>query len=89
MAWRQLRRVFVVSSVSHVWNGPRAVARLGNFTRAAVELGTTQAAVSCQIKLLEERAGTLLFLRRPKHTVLTDTCKALTPKVRDAFEMLC
>jgi LysR family glycine cleavage system transcriptional activator len=39
-----------------------AAARLGNFTRAARELGMTQAAVSYQIKVLEERVGTPLFL---------------------------
>ena len=65
-----------------------AAARLGNFTKAAEELGTTQAAVSYQIKLLEERAGTPLFLRRPKQTVLTDAGRALAPKVSAAFEML-
>ncbi len=65
-----------------------AAARLGNFTRAAEELGTTQAAVSYQIKLLEERAGTPLFLRRPKQTELTEAGRALAPKVSAAFEML-
>ena len=34
-----------------------AVAERGNFTRAAEELGMTQAAVSYQIKILEERVG--------------------------------
>ncbi|PWK72568.1 LysR substrate-binding domain-containing protein [Aminobacter sp. AP02] len=65
-----------------------ASARLGSFTKAAEELGTTQAAVSYQIKLLEERAGTPLFLRRPKQTELTDAGRALAPKVSAAFEML-
>lgn len=36
-----------------------AVARLGSFTKAADELGMTQAAASYQIKVLEERAGRL------------------------------
>ena len=49
-----------------------AVARLGNFTKAAEELGTTQAAVSYQIKLLEEKAGVQLLLRQPKRSVLTE-----------------
>ncbi len=40
-----------------------AAARLLNFTEAARELGMTQAAVSYQIKLLEERLGTTLFDR--------------------------
>lgn len=63
-------------------------ARLGNFTKAAEELGTTQAAVSYQIKLLEERAGMALFLRQPRQTVLTEAGKQLAPKVSLAFEML-
>ena len=40
-----------------------AAARHLSFTRAAEELGMTQAAVSYQIKLLEERLGGPLFLR--------------------------
>ena len=40
-----------------------AAARLQNFTRAAEELGMTQAAVSYQIKILEDRVGEPLFLR--------------------------
>ena len=43
-----------------------AVARHLSFTRAAAELGMTQAAVSYQIRLLEERMGTPLFLRKPR-----------------------
>lgn len=63
-------------------------ARLGNFTKAAEELGTTQAAVSYQIKLLEERAGTALFLRRSRQTVLTEAGRLLAPKVSTAFDIL-
>ncbi|HYD98694.1 MAG TPA: LysR family transcriptional regulator, partial [Alphaproteobacteria bacterium] len=40
-----------------------AAARHLNLTRAAQELGMTQAAVSYQVKLLEERIGTPLFQR--------------------------
>ena len=43
-----------------------AAARHLSFTKAAAELGMTQAAVSYQIKLLEERIGAPLFLRRPR-----------------------
>ena len=42
-----------------------AAARHRSFTRAAAELGMTQAAISYQIKLLEERLEMLLFLRSP------------------------
>ena len=49
-----------------------AAARHGSFTNAAEELGMTQAAVSYQIKLLEERIGAALFLRRPRQVILTE-----------------
>ena len=49
-----------------------AAARLLSFTQAAAELGMTQAAVSYQIKLLEERLGTPLFLRLPRRVELTE-----------------
>ena len=50
-----------------------AVARHLSFTRAAEELGMTQAAVSYQIRMLEERMGAPLFLRKPREVVLTET----------------
>ena len=65
-----------------------AAARLGSFTRAAAELGMTQAAVSYQIKVLEERVGAPLFLRTPRHVVLTDAGRRLSPAVSAAFDAL-
>lgn len=65
-----------------------AVARHLSFTKAAAELGMTQAAVSYQIKLLEERIGTPLFLRRPRQIALTDTGQRMAPKVAEAFALL-
>jgi LysR family glycine cleavage system transcriptional activator len=65
-----------------------AVARRLSFTRAAEELGMTQAAVSYQIKLLEERLGDPLFLRRPRAVVLTEAGARLAPKVTEAFDLL-
>src|SRR3546814_14189844 len=49
-----------------------AAARLENFTAAAQELGMTQAAVSYQGKLLEERLGISLFQRAGRKVELTD-----------------
>ena len=49
-----------------------AAARHGSFTQAAAELGMTQAAVSYQIKLLEQRLGLPLFLRAKRRVQLTD-----------------
>jgi LysR family glycine cleavage system transcriptional activator len=65
-----------------------AAARLGSFTRAAEELGMSQAAVSYQIKLLEERIATLLFVRQPRQVVLTDIGRRLAAAVTDAFDTL-
>lgn len=65
-----------------------AVSRHLSFTRAADELGMTQAAVSYQIKLLEDRLGASLFLRRPRQIALSETGARLAPDVTAAFEML-
>lgn len=65
-----------------------AAARHGSFTRAAEELGMTQAAASYQIKVLEERVGGALFLRRPRQVELTDLGRRLAGPTTDAFELL-
>lgn len=65
-----------------------AVARHLSFTRAAEELGMTQAAVSYQIKILEERVGAPLFLRKPRQIMLSETGARLAPQVAQAFEMM-
>ena len=48
-----------------------AAARTENFTAAAAELGMTQAAVSYQVKSLEERLGAPLFVRERGRARLT------------------
>lgn len=65
-----------------------AAARHESFTRAATELGMTQAAVSYQIRLLEERLGTRLFLREARRVVLTDVGRRLSPAITGAFDAL-
>lgn len=65
-----------------------AAARHLSFTRAAEELGMTQAAVSYQIKLLEERIGTPLFLREPRKVSLSDAGQRLAPGLIQAFELM-
>ncbi|HLY05968.1 MAG TPA: transcriptional regulator GcvA [Rhizomicrobium sp.] len=65
-----------------------AAARHMNFTRAAKELAITQAAVSYQIRLLEQRLGTSLFIREPRRLVLTETGAELAIPLRDAFDRL-
>ena len=72
-------------------NGLRAFevsARHLSFTRAAIELCVTQAAVSHQVKGLEERLGATLFRRLPRGLALTDEGLALLPTVRDSFEKI-
>ena len=65
-----------------------AAARHENFTSAAAELGMTQAAVSYQIKMLEERLGLPLFRREKKRVLLTDAGKSVIPDVTRAFDAL-
>ena len=65
-----------------------AAARHESFTRAAAELGMTQAAVSYQIRLLEERLGARLFLREARRVVLSDVGRRLSPAVTGAFDAL-
>lgn len=65
-----------------------AAARHGSFTKAAEELGMTQAAVSYQVKVLEDRVGTPLFLRQPRRVVLSEAGKRLAPAVAEAFQRL-
>lgn len=65
-----------------------AAARHLSFTRAANELGMTQAAVSYQIKVLEERLGTPLFMRKPRAVELTSAGELLAPSATDALDRL-
>ncbi len=65
-----------------------AAARHLSFTRAAEELAMTQAAVSYQIKVLEERVGSALFVRKPRQVLLTDTGQALAVASTDAFRRI-
>jgi LysR family glycine cleavage system transcriptional activator len=65
-----------------------AAARHLSFSAAAEELNVTQAAVSRQIKLLENDLGTPLFHRLVRAVELTDAGARLFPQVRDAFNQL-
>jgi LysR family transcriptional regulator of beta-lactamase len=63
-------------------------ARHLSFTRAADELCVTQAAVSHQIKALENQLGVHLFRRTTRGLILTDEGAALSPIVADALTRL-
>lgn len=60
-------------------------ARHLSFTRGARELNVTQAAVSQQVRMLEERLGAALFKRLPRGLAMTDEGLALLPVLSDAF----
>ncbi|WP_201649507.1 LysR substrate-binding domain-containing protein [Paraburkholderia sabiae] len=62
-----------------------AVARLRSFTLAAAELGVTQAAVSRQVRLLEETLGVRLLDRLHRTTTLTGEGDALYKVVAEAM----
>lgn len=65
-----------------------AAARHLSFTRAALELCVSQAALSHQIKALEERLGFALFRRLPRGVALTDEGSALVPALSDSFDRM-
>jgi LysR family glycine cleavage system transcriptional activator len=65
-----------------------AAARHLNFTAAAQELGMTQAAVSYQIRLIEERLGTSLFARTRRGVELTTAGRRAAPLVTSAFDLI-
>ena len=60
-------------------------ARHLSFTNAGMELRVGQAAVSHQVKSLEERLGVQLFRRLPRGLALTDEGQALIPTISEAF----
>lgn len=65
-----------------------AAARLSSFTLAASELGVTQAAVSRQIKALEDDLNTPLFVRAHRRVTLTTAGAALAGSVTNAFNSM-
>jgi LysR family glycine cleavage system transcriptional activator len=65
-----------------------AAARHLSFKEAAAELHITQAAVSHQVKSLEEYLGVQLFRRSARGVQLTDAARACLPKLREGFDAL-
>lgn len=65
-----------------------AAARRLSFTRAAAELGVTQAAVSRQIRALERALGFDLFRRLHRHVELTERGRALAEVLSQSFERI-
>jgi DNA-binding transcriptional LysR family regulator len=65
-----------------------SVARLSSFTVAANELGVTQAAVSRQVKFLEEALGIRLFHRLHRSIELTEEGEALYLVVAESMQKI-
>ncbi len=65
-----------------------AAARHEHFTTAAEELGMTQAAVSYQIRSLEERVGVKLFERSKGRVKLTEAGRRLLTPLSEAFDRI-
>ncbi|RUO80540.1 transcriptional regulator [Idiomarina tyrosinivorans] len=65
-----------------------AAARHLSFTKAAEELFVTQAAVSHQVKALEESLGVTLFIRRNRALLLTEEGQSYYLELRDIFQRI-
>src|SRR6476659_1472156 len=65
-----------------------AVAGCGSLTRAGDELHLTQSALSHQLRDIESRLGTPLFLRVGKRLVLTAAGERLLASARDVLQQL-
>jgi LysR family transcriptional regulator, glycine cleavage system transcriptional activator len=62
-----------------------AAGRHENFSRAAEELGLTQAAISYQVRQLEDRVGRPLFVREKGRVRLSETGRRLLPAISGGF----
>ena len=65
-----------------------AAARHLSFTKAAEELHVTQAAISHQVKALEEILQTNLFVRKNRALELTEAGRSYLPPLREAFDLI-
>jgi LysR family glycine cleavage system transcriptional activator len=65
-----------------------AAARHESFTKAAQELCVTQAAVSHQVKALEQELGVRLFNRERQRLILTEAGRAYLAVLRDALDQI-
>lgn len=65
-----------------------ATARHASFSKAAEELHVTPAALSHQIRGLEDLLGLKLFHRRARAIAMTDAARLIYPGIRSGFESL-
>jgi DNA-binding transcriptional LysR family regulator len=59
-----------------------AIAESGTFTAGAVRVHVTQAAISMQIRQLETEIGAKVFVRAPRHVILTEAGEHLLHRAR-------
>lgn len=59
-----------------------AIAESGTFTAGAARVHVTQAAVSMQIRQLENEVGAKLFIRAPRNVILTEAGEKLLERAR-------
>jgi DNA-binding transcriptional LysR family regulator len=59
-----------------------AIAELGTFTAGALRVHVTQAAISMQIRQLENELGAKLFIRAPRRVMLTEAGEQLLQRAR-------
>ncbi|MEH6578076.1 MAG: transcriptional regulator GcvA [Amphritea sp.] len=65
-----------------------AAARHLSFTKASEELSVTQAAISHQVRTLEEYFGITMFNRTHQRLTLTEAGRAYLPKLTQAFDLV-
>jgi LysR family glycine cleavage system transcriptional activator len=65
-----------------------AAARLGSFTRAGEELGTSSASVSYHVRRLETQLGVTLFRRHPHRVELSEAGALVAAETVKAFDGL-
>jgi DNA-binding transcriptional LysR family regulator len=59
-----------------------AIAESGTFTAGAMRVHVTQAAISMQIRQLENEIGAKVFVRAPRHVILTEAGEQLLRRAR-------
>ena len=59
-----------------------AIAESGTFTAGAMRVHVTQAAISMQIRQLETEIGAKVFVRAPRHVILTEAGEQLLRRAR-------
>lgn len=72
----------------HALRAFESSARHLNFTKAGLELYVSQAAVSQQVRLLEEKLGITLFKRIPRGLEMTDEARMLFASIMDEFQKI-